>query len=275
MLRLAAPTLRALAPAVSDIPAVLYLGLPEPAGSEASWLSRFAEYLGVRAQLTLDKAASRVFPLGRAAALVALENAIAALAVDSSRPILVGGVDTFFDLRLLATLGQEGRVLGPRVMDGFVPGEGAAFLLLDAERTKPASNTARILAAASTMDPGHRYGTEPARGEGLAMALELLRDRLSDPIGPIHVTFAGFNGENFDAKLWGVAQMRHGDLFSPEMTLEHPADCFGDTGAATGAVLMAMAAAAVSAGKPAGPALVWAASDRGMRACSVLTASAV
>ena len=128
-----------------------------------------------------------------------------------------------------------------------------------------------IHGAASTTDPGHRYGTEPARGEGLADALQLLRQRLSSPIGPIASTFAGLNGENFDGKLWGVARLRHNDLFSPTMALEHPADSFGDTGAAAGAILTVLAVAAVSAGHRAGPTLVWAASDWGARACSIIS----
>ena len=36
---------------------------------------------------------------------------------------------------------------------------------------------------------------------------------------------------HFDAKLWGVARLRHNDFFSPTMVIEHPADKFGDAGA--------------------------------------------
>src|SRR5439155_23515908 len=170
-------------------------------------------------------------------------------------------------------LGAEGRVHGPRRIDGIIPGEGAEFLWNEGGR-EPASETPVIHGAASTTDPGHRYGTEPARGEGLAQALQLLRDRLPSPVGPVASTFTGLNGENFDAKLWGVARLRHNDLFSPDMTLEHPASCFGDTGAATGAILTALAAAALTAGHRQGPALIWAASDLGARGCALVDAPA-
>ena len=269
MLRLATPTLRELASAIGDTPVALYLGLPELTPDDSPWLDKFSEQLCARAGLKFDEAASRTFPLGRAAVLVALESALEAMIADSSRPILVGGVDTFLDLRLLATLGAEGRVHGPRVMDGFIPGEGAAFLLLEGSG-KAASGAAVIHGAASTIDPGHRYGTEPARGEGLAEALQLLRGRLASPGGLVASTFTGLNGENFDAKLWGVAQLRHGDLFAADMVLEHPASCFGDTGAATGAILTALAATALAAGHRAAPALVWAASDFGARGCTIV-----
>jgi len=269
MLRLATPTLRELASAIGDTPVALYLGLPELTPDDSPWLDKFSEQLCARAGLKFDEAASRTFPLGRAAVLVALESALETMSADSSRPILVGGVDTFLDLRLLATLGAEGRVHGPRVMDGFIPGEGAAFLWIEGGR-EPASGTTVIHGAASTTDPGHRYGTEPARGEGLAEALQLMRDRQSSPIGQIAATFTGLNGENFDAKLWGVAQLRHGDLFATDMVLEHPASCFGDTGAAAGAILTALAAAAIAGGDRHGPALIWAASDLGLRGCTLV-----
>jgi 3-oxoacyl-[acyl-carrier-protein] synthase-1 len=276
MLRLAAPPLRELVSAIADAPVALFLGLPELTPDDAPWLDEFSEQLCARAGLKFDEAASRIFPLGRAAVLVALESALEAMTADASRPILVGGVDTFLDLRLLATLGAEGRVHGPRVMDGFIPGEGAAFLILHPMSDEArASGAPLVQAAASSADPGHRYGSEPARGEGLAAALQLLRSRLSSPPGPIASTFASLNGENFDAKAWGVARLRHKDFFAPNMALEHPADCFGDTGAATGAILTALAAAALTAGQRHGPALIWAASDHEPRACALLsTASA-
>jgi 3-oxoacyl-[acyl-carrier-protein] synthase-1 len=155
-------------------------------------------------------------------------------------------------------------------MDGFIPGEGAAFFVLSGN---PAGNGPRVVVngVASSMDEGHRYGTAPAKGEGLANAMTQLRQRTGQLSGPIGTTFAGFNGENFDAKLWGVARMRHNDFFSPGMLIDHPADKFGDAGAGTGAILLALAAKSlVSAGRP-GPALVWAASDREPRACAVVS----
>lgn len=270
MLRIAAPPLRELAAALGEAPVTLYLGLPQSwPDTDASWMDDFSAQLCTRAGITFDESASRTFPVGRASFLVALESALEAIAADPAQPILVGAVDTLLDLRLLATLGAEARVLGPRVMDGFIPGEGAAFLLLgNAAEAKAGALT--IQGAASALDEGHRYGTEPARGGGLAEALEQLRGRLSSPPAPIASTFAGFNGENFDAKLWGVAQLRHRDLFDPTMILEHPASCFGDTGAATGAILTVLAATALAARHRQSPALVWAASDHAERGCAIV-----
>ena len=274
MLRLAAPALRTIGAQAGQGQLRLYLGLPELTAAEAPWIKGFALYLGKIAGLTIDAPNSRVIPSGRASALLALELAIGALERDPTRPIVVGAVDSAFDLGLLARLDVEGRVLGPRVMDGFVPAEGAAFLVLSHASSIPESSRGSAITvhgAASAMDPGHRTGTEPARGEGLARAIETLRSQAATATGPVATTFAALNGESFDAKQWGVARTRHSDFFTAAMTLEHPADCLGDAGAALGAILLALAWEALVREQRAGPALVWAASDGELRACALLS----
>lgn len=271
MLRLAAPSFQAVAKDIGH-PVPVFIGLPELRDADAPWLKHVPAYLQKLTGAPVDRARSVIVPKGRASALVALEQALAALESDPSSVVIVGGVDSYLDLRLLATLDAEGRILGPRVMDGFIPGEGAAFYVLSGGAASTGTSGGRVVVhgAATSMDPGHRYGTEPARGEGLAIALDLLRQQAPLP-APIGTTFAGFTGENFDAKLWGVARLRHDDLFSKQMAIDHPADKFGDTGAAAGAILMAMAAQSLAAGGRVGPALVWAASDRESRGCAFVS----
>jgi 3-oxoacyl-[acyl-carrier-protein] synthase I len=268
MLRLATPALQAVSKDI-DGPVPIVIGLPELQPSEAPWLVHVPAYLQKMTGASIDRSRSAVVPHGRAAGLMALELALNMVRTEPAVTVIVGGVDTYLDLRLLGTLDREQRILGQRVMDGFIPGEGAAFFVLSAG----VASGPRVIVngAASTMDEGHRYGTAPAKGEGLALALTHLRERVGELSGPIGTTFAGFNGENFDAKLWGVAFTRHSDFFSPAMTIEHPADKYGDAGAATGAILLALAAKSLAGGIRQGPALVWAASDREARACAVVS----
>jgi 3-oxoacyl-[acyl-carrier-protein] synthase I len=268
MLRLGAPMLASVAERANPEALRLFLGVPRIDAKQDPWITSFALHLAKMAAVTLDTERCRVFPAGRAAGLIALEAALAALAADPASPVVVGGIDTFFDMRLLAALDAQDRVLGKHVMDGFIPGEGAAFLVLAA---KPgAARAIQVRGAASVRDPGHREGTEPARGEGLSQALDKLRANVGALPAPVGVTFAGFNGESFEAKLWGVAALRHKDLFDPQMQIQHPADCFGDTGAACGTLLTALCANALLRGDRSGPALVWAASDHEPRSCALL-----
>jgi 3-oxoacyl-[acyl-carrier-protein] synthase-1 len=271
ILRLAAPSFEAVGKDIGR-PVPVFIGLPALTPAEAPWIVHVPSYLQKLTNVSVDLQRSAIVPHGRAAGLMALELAMNALAADSNATAIVGGVDSFLDLRLLSVLDGEQRILGPRVMDGFIPGEGAAFCVLSGAATaKRGTPHAVVHAAASTMDAGHRYGTEPAKGEGLALALDQVRQRAGQLPGPIATTFAGFNGESSEGKLWGVARLRHSDFFSSTMLIEHPADKYGDAGAATGAMLLALAAKSLSIGARPGPALVWAASDREPRACAVVS----
>jgi 3-oxoacyl-[acyl-carrier-protein] synthase-1 len=242
--------------------------------ADAPWIVHMPAYLQKLTDGIVDRQGGNIVPHGRAAGLMALDLALRKLDEDPTATVIVGGVDTYLDLRLLATLESEQRILGRRVMDGFIPGEGAAFYTLSGTGATQADvKGPRVIvhAAGTTMDPGHRYGSEPAKGEGLANALLEVRQRAGALPGQVATTFAGFNGETFDAKMWGVARLRHNDLFSPSMVIDHPADKYGDAGAATGAILMALAAKSLASGARTGPALVWAASDREPRACAVVS----
>ena len=133
-------------------------------------------------------------------------------------------------------------------MDGFIPGEGAAFCVLSGEPSLGAgpesSSTVRLRPWTRAIDTGRR---RPRVKASLTHSAQL-RQRSWQLPAPIGTTFAGFNGESFDAKIWGVARLRHNDLFSPSMAIEHPADKYGDAGAATGAILLALAAKSLTSG---------------------------
>jgi 3-oxoacyl-[acyl-carrier-protein] synthase-1 len=271
LLGLAVPSLAAVGKDLGG-PVPLFLGLPELSPTESPWLVHMPAYLQELTDGVVERVGSAVVPHGRASALMALELALGALQTDPSRSVIVGGIDTYMDAELIDRLDSEQRILRASVMDGFIPGEGAAFFVLSGRATPDAGSHIVVNAVASSMDEGHRYGSAPAKGEGLANALTHLRQRAGQLQGPIGTTFAGFNGESFDAKMWGVARMRHNDFFSPSMAIEHPADKYGDAGAATGAILLALAAKSLSSGTRQGPALICVASDREPRACAVISA---
>ncbi len=274
IVRLAGPALREMA-AKADLtgPVAVFLGLPESGKNEV--VPSNPEHLGAlsrQADCAIDQAASQLFPLGRAACLVALQAGLRHLAQGRADSVVIGGADTFFEGDLLRRLDREGRILGARSTDGFVPGEGAAFFQIAAGRQVRARSlgpTPTITGVGTAMDAGHRYANQPARGEGLAHALATVAS-LVQSANPIATVYGSMNGESFDAKQWGVARLRHGRLFSPSARLHHPADSTGDTGAAAGALLVTMAATALARGDRRGPALVWASSDQAERACALL-----
>ena len=224
------------------------------------------------ASLGVDPTFARVLTRGRAGGLLALAEAIAA--IERGEPLaLAVASDSFDDPTLLAALDQEDRVRADGVYDGFTPGEAGAAVLLAAPGTAARlgrrSPILKLAAVGIADEPGHRYSAEPHRGDGLAAAIRRALSIHDPAYLQIRRVLTGLNGEGLFAKEWGVAAIRSRDHFADDTILEHPADCLGDTGAASGLLLIALAAH--WALHDPGPVLVWTASDHAPRAATVLT----
>ncbi|WP_437972933.1 beta-ketoacyl synthase N-terminal-like domain-containing protein [Sorangium sp. So ce295] len=273
MLRLGGPALRESVAGVDRVDRIpVLLAVPEPyPGRPAVVGPGFLQQLAVQAEVPFHLERSRIFPQGRAAGFAALHEAIERLASGSDVYVIVGGIDSHLDLHLLAALDLEGRLRAERVFDGFIPGEGAAFLLLSSAGKAEhlgRSPSARIDGAASAEEPGHRYSEEFYRGDGLDLAFRRL---FASTAGAVQTVYAGLNGESFNAKEWGVAYIRHRERFAEGATIEHPVDCLGDTGAALGPMLVGLAAVGINRGYRRAPCLVWCSSDCGGRGAAMVS----
>lgn len=250
----------------------LLLGLPEHHTLQPIDAGRFLLRLAQQAPGAIDTGASAAAPRGRAAGLLALRRAAEKLAEGGSPWIVVGGVDSLVDLYVLGLLDDAGRIRNGVTSDGFSPSEGAAFLLLATAETAHARGItplATLLGTGQGLEAGHLYSDEPYLGEGLAAAFaQLLAE--SPPPQPIGTVWCSFNGERYWAREFGVARTRQSAAFAPTQTMEHPAECFGDLGAACGPALAALAAHSVHHGWRAEPSLVYASSDRGERGAALL-----
>ena len=275
LLRLALPAAEEALSALPEAePLPVLLATPEPlpdvtpaldGAAQASFLHLFQS----RTTVPLDLEASEFFPTGRAGGLAALAAGLELLEKEGRSHVLVGGVDSFLNEEALEHLDSVGRLLSPGRKDGFAPGEGAAFLLLGS--SKAASEPAvRVEAVGQSAEAGHLGSDEPYRGDGLANAFGVLLDE-APTSPPIQTVLAGLNGEYLGAREWGVAAFRHRERFAEEIQLEHPADCIGDTGAALGLQMVALAALGLETGAFTGPCLAWASSDQAPRAAALLT----
>ncbi len=268
MLRLAAPALQEAVEGFAGIKSIpLYLAGAEPLTNRPAPITEpFLRQLVIQAGVEIDLAASRVFPDGRAAGLVALKEAMDALSSGKIEAVLVGGVDTFLDLYLLGTLDMENRVLGPGIMDGFIPGEGAAFLLLTSQNRAASFGipiSGFLTPVVMGFENGHLYSEQPYKGDGLAGVFTEFfgAGYVKEPVREL---YSAMNGENHWAKELGVAFVRNSAAFDPLYGMHSPADCIGDTGAASGIILAIMAAIGIRKGYRRSPALVTCSSDRGV-----------
>lgn len=275
MLQLADRPLReCLAPLGDKRPIGLCLALPERETLKPIDRPAFLKHLAAQTSGAFDPRGSDASHVGRAGGFLAIGQAILTIQQGVAELIIAGGVETYRDLYVLATLDSERRVKSSENWDGFIPGEAACFLLLASGRTAIAQGLpviARVTPMAAGYEPGHMYSAEPYRGDGLASTFQQLVARgVVD--APISEVYSSMTGESHWAKEWGVAFLRSRAAFHEDHGMHHPADCFGETGAASGPLLVGLAALGIKGRYRRSPALAYGSSDRGARAAVVVTA---
>jgi 3-oxoacyl-[acyl-carrier-protein] synthase-1 len=275
LVRLVAPALREASEPLSDEaePPALILGIARRAQLPEGGAATLLENASRQAQVRLDLGRSEVVVAGRAAGLLAIQEGCRRIARGSA-PLVAGGVDSYADERLVH-LHMEGRILCDEHPDGFLPGEGAGLALLarPGDPGVPRGPAALLAGMAEGFEEGHLGSTRPMRGDGLATALAALFGSLAPSLLPCRNVLASLNGETLGAKQWGIAYVRNRRHFVDEPLLVHPAEFFGDAGAAMGGILVAMAAEWLSLGKHSEPFLVWCAADEGECAAACVAPS--
>ncbi len=185
---------------------------------------------------------------------------------------IVGGVDSYLMVNRLEDLDEAWRGKSARNVDGFLPGEACGWLLLEtAEKAakRHAGIMAVIAAAALDREPETYFSEANSTGAGLSRAIASV---LGD--GGVSWAVCDLNGESYRAFEWGLVQARLESLANLAR-VDHPADCLGDVGAASGALLAAYAVECLRRGwASGGSALLWASANRGERAALLIKTAA-
>jgi 3-oxoacyl-[acyl-carrier-protein] synthase I len=275
MLRMGANALSqtlASCPSTAAQPLPLLLCIPEPMpGKYDAFDERFLKTLTDLAQCPIELAQSRFFAVGRSAGLHALEHAFRLLEHTATEAVIIGAVDSYRDPLLISLLVQQERLLSPSNSVGFIPGEGALFMVVAtqswARQHLPVAD-GYIAHPGLAEEPGHIYSQAPLIGTGMT---EAVKDAVAAlPQGALALThlFSSLNGEPNQAKEIGLALIRNN--LSQSITKHlHPGDCFGDLGAVTSPLLMALAAK-----YSASPSLVVSLSDFSARSAVVVVGKA-
>lgn len=205
-------------------------------------ISGFLDHLSIQSNINFDLANSQILATGRAGGFQAIESAFKYLESSGADFALVGGVDSYrYCLQQISVLDNEDRLLVEGNADGFVPGEAGSFLLLatsTALQKHSLTSELTIALPSSTVEEGHRYSEQPYRGDGLANAF---KGALNNASGiAVNQIYCSLNGEHFGSKELGVAMIRNNGRISPDVDIIHPADCFGDIGAAFGPMLVSL-----------------------------------
>lgn len=251
LLALAQPALREVlhrTRAVSSIPMILALPEVGRPDDDPRYDERFIAALAAESQAPIDVTRSKVVRAGNAGAALALEAAITLLEkAPTVAGVLVGGVDSYYHPEVVRWLDEECRLHALDAENGFIPGEGAAFALLSRSRLGQATDglpapIATVLGCASAREESI-LRDEP----NVAAAMtSIVRELLGPTSGRPGWVLCDVNGERHRVREWTLVQIRQ--KLIDGVTTTCASDDLGDVGAATGAMLLAIAATSWSTG---------------------------
>jgi 3-oxoacyl-[acyl-carrier-protein] synthase-1 len=243
-------------------------GLPDDAASVV------AEAVGAALSARGFAPTIETLPLDHASGLAGLERALHVLEARKADICLVGGVDSYLSLETLAWLHEREQLKSERNRWGFVPGEGAGFLVVVTPELAAAANLrprATVLAAMSGREDVPPRTADPQTGQGLTAVLRAVLAALPDG-QLVDEMVCDLNGERWRGDDAGFSIPRVSSCFVRAGRYAAPAMAFGDVGAASGALFVAIAVHAAERGAAQGPsALVWTSADAGPRAAALFS----
>jgi 3-oxoacyl-[acyl-carrier-protein] synthase I len=213
---------------------------------------------------------SAIVPFGRIAGAVALGRARELLYHGQVPLCLIAGVDSFLIGATLTTFEGRSRLLTSQNSNGFIPGEGAAAILVGRPQDVNGSELVCLGMGtgreAATVESDH-----PLRGEGLVQAFKRAEADAGRTLGAADYRITDSNGEQYWFKEAALAVTRVLRERKEDFFIWHAADCIGETGAAAGPVALAVALAAARKGYAPGPGvLCHFGSDDGVRVALLL-----
>lgn len=226
-------------------PLPAFVALPDEArpGFERGLQNELLPALEARTRVPLDRSQSKLFFGCRGGGIVAIEAALELVTSGGAEAALVGGVDSYFDPDCLESLDREHRLHGPDTENGFIPGEGAGFLLFASRRAAMSlERYASVLSAAVEHEP-HPYGSEePCLGEGMARAMRRAIAEAALPPESVAWALSDVANERHRVDEWMYALARNHTSLSADIVHDQPLLSTGDLGAASAAVMFAIAA---------------------------------
>jgi 3-oxoacyl-[acyl-carrier-protein] synthase-1 len=246
--------------------------LCEPGEGEAFLRDGFASRVAPALSLPVRPEAVHLVAAGHPACAEAIATAQRLVGPAADR-VLIVAVDSLIDPLLLEAFAGEDRLKSADQPVGLAPGEAAACLLLEDDgwaRRRGVPALATIAGLAFGDDPASLDSGMPRLGRALAGAIRAALDgaRTGAPYeGDVVVDV---NGETWRSQEWGAALHRlAGRLGDP--AVRFPAASLGDTGAASGALAIALAIAWGERGAARGPeALVVSSGEQGRVAAALI-----
>jgi 3-oxoacyl-[acyl-carrier-protein] synthase-1 len=243
-----------------------------PAGGWASEARKLEA--AVAAEAKGIETAFQIVPRGHAALAFALPPICSALASGRFDAAIVGGVDTAYDAEVVDDLLAQRRLFDGKNLDGFIPGEGGAFLLLargDVAKRARWESQARIEAVASAEEPAALDPELPVTAAALTRALRVVCDRLEASQRGVDYWLSDLTHEPDRVREFLLAFPRaSAGIGHPDTTVELLSPFLGDLGAATLPTALVLGVEAFLRGDPPGRTCLASASSPGPTRGAVL-----
>ncbi|MGB1013587.1 MAG: beta-ketoacyl synthase N-terminal-like domain-containing protein [Nannocystaceae bacterium] len=218
----------------------IFLALPEhrpgrPKDLEARLSAALDKSLTFRGRIV----GHQLLALGHAGGFEALHQALEALVAGKLDMALVGGVDSYDEPETLEWLEAADQLHGFDNPWGFVPGEASACVVIS--KANGVGAVTELLAVATTTENKLIKSGEVCVGRGLSEAWGGALRCLPDT-SKVDMVLCDLNGEPYRSDEYGFTSTRFSGCIESASDFESCADRWGDVGAASGALLMMVAA---------------------------------
>lgn len=215
---------------------------------------------------------SRMYAGGKAGVARIFEEASRLLQGDNApRYVLLTAVDSLLDAGTIEHYLSDERLSTNSNADGFIPGEGAAAVLLSIQQSQ---HSALWIEGVATATESWRIGSEqPLRANGLTVAMREAAHNAGISIDTLDFHASGMTGESWYAREVGIAQSRVLTQRKPDFPHHMIASRVGETGAAASILTLAWLSDVMgrSEDSPGRSALLHFSGDDGHRAALVVS----
>jgi len=211
----------------------------------------------------------KIFNFGHASAFFAIRAAIQDLSDGRFQGAIVCAVDTYLDRVTLDWLNEMHWLKTDENSDGFIPGEGAACVVLkqtDNDPNHDKSNQLTFGGVQTAIEENSIYEKTACKGDALIESISGTMKKLDAIGGKIDTVVCDLNGQRYRSLEWGVSIHRafQGHPIPPNIVAT--ATCIGNTGAASGLINICFGIKALQKKYiHSKEILVWGGSDDGQR----------
>jgi 3-oxoacyl-[acyl-carrier-protein] synthase-1 len=186
---------------------------------------------------------SAVIAQGHVSAAVALYRARQLMDASVASQVVVAASDSLLDGAALADCEARDRLLTSANSDGFIPGEGAAALLVEPLRAQPWGQLG-CRGVGFAGEKAHIDSEEPLRADGLTSAIKQSLQEAGCGESILDFKIIDASGGQYVFKEATLAFGRIDRTKRIEFDVWHPADCIGEVGAPVGLAMIAVLKAA-------------------------------